>query len=54
MNRRVGFFAIAALVCFLLMPVVEEKVRWVPAAIGALYAVLTLLALLDLVGRRKL
>ena len=54
MNRRVGFFAIAAVVCFLLVPVVDAKVRWVPEAIAALYLLLTVLALADHLGRRRL
>ena len=54
MNRRVGFFAIAAVVCFLLIPVVDEKFTWVPAWVGGLYVTLTVLALLDLAGRRRL
>ncbi len=54
MNRRVAFFAIAAVVCFLLVPVVEAKVRWVPASVAGLYAVLTVLALADSLGRRRL
>ena len=54
MNRRIAFFAIAAVVCVLLVPVVDEKLRWVPALVGALYGVLTLLAVGDVLGRRRL
>ncbi len=54
MNRRVGFFGIAAAVCFLLTFVVDDKLRWVPSAVGVLYVLLTLLALADALGRRRL
>ena len=54
MNRRVGFFAIAAVVCFLLVPVVDRKFQWVPEGVAAVYVLLTLLALADLAGRRRL
>ena len=54
MNRRIGFFAIAAVVCFLLMPVVDRKFLWVPRAVGCLYVLLTLLAAADALGRRRL
>ena len=54
MNRRVAFFAIAALVCFALIPVIDEKFHWVPRAIGIVYVALTVLAVLDLLGRRRL
>jgi hypothetical protein len=53
-NRRAGFFAVAALICFLLVPVLDEKFQWVPRAVGLLYGVLTLLAALDAFGRRRL
>ncbi|MDQ1711444.1 MAG: hypothetical protein QOE45_894 [Frankiaceae bacterium] len=54
MNRRVGFFAVAALVCFAMVPVLDSKFQWVPKAVGLLYIVLTLLAALDAFGRRRL
>ncbi len=54
MNRRIGFFAIAAVVCFLLIPVVAEKFKWVPQGVGAIYVFLTLLAAADTLGRRNL
>jgi uncharacterized membrane protein len=53
-NRRVAFFAIAALLCFALIPVIDVKFHWVPRAIGILYAVLALLATFDLISRRRL
>ena len=54
MNRRVLFFAVAAVVCFLLIPVLDHKFQWVPKAIGGLYVVLTVLTALDAFGRRRL
>ena len=54
MNRRIGFFAIAAVVCFLLIPVVDDKFQWVPQLVGGIYVFLTLLAVGDAFGRRKL
>jgi xanthine/uracil permease len=53
-TRRVVFFAIAALLCFALVPVLDAKFQWVPRAVGLLYAALTLLAALDAFGRRRL
>lgn len=54
MNRRVAFFAGAAVVCFALVPLIDEKFHWVPEGVGGIYAVLALLAGLDALGRRKL
>lgn len=54
MNRRVGFFAIAAVVCFSLIPLIDDKFHWVPKMVGGIYAALAVLALLDAVGRRNL
>ena len=54
MNRRVAFFAIAALICFALIPLLDVKFHWVPRAVGLLYVVLAVLAGLDLLGRRRL
>jgi hypothetical protein len=52
-NRRVTFFAVAALVCLLLVPVLDPKFQWVPKALAAVYAVLTLLAAADALSRRR-
>ncbi len=54
MNRRVGFFAGAAVVCFALIPLIDEKFHWVPQTVGLVYAVLAVLAALDAFGRRNL
>jgi hypothetical protein len=54
MTRRVGFFAGAAVLCFVLIPLIDEKFHWVPESVAAIYAVLAVLAALDELGRRKL
>ncbi len=57
MNRRVGFFAIAAVICFALIPLLSGKnadLRWVPRAVGLIYVGLTVLSALDLLARRRL
>ncbi len=54
MNKRIVFFAGAAFVCFLLVPVVAEKFEWVPRLVGGIYVFLTLLAVGDALGRRRL
>lgn len=53
MNRRVAFFAIAAVVCFLLIPVLDAKYQWVPKAVGAIYTFLTLAATAEVLSRRR-
>ncbi len=57
MNRRIAFFAIAAAVCFALIPLLSGKnadLRWVPRTVGFIYIGLTLLSAADLFGRRRL
>ena len=57
MNRRIVFFAIAAVVCFALIPLLSGKnadFRWVPRTVGLIYVALTLLSAADLIGRRRL
>jgi hypothetical protein len=53
-NRRVGFFAGAAVACFVLIPLIDSKFHWVPESVGLVYAVLAILAALDALGRRNL
>lgn len=53
MNRRIAFFATAAVVCFALIPLLDEKYKWVPKAVGSLYALLTVAATLEVVSRRR-
>ena len=42
MDRRAVFFAGAALVCALLIPVTESDYRWVPVALTVVYLLLAL------------
>jgi hypothetical protein len=53
-SRKVWFFLGAALACFVLIPLIDEKFHWVPESVGALYGVLAFLAFLDELGRRNL
>ena len=54
MNRRVAFFAIAAVVCFLLIPVLDAKFQWVPKVVGGIYVALTVLSSIEALSRRRL
>jgi hypothetical protein len=47
MSRRVVFFAGAALLCALLVPVSPADLRWVPMAVSAVYLVLAALTGLE-------
>ncbi len=53
MNRRVAFFLIAATACGLLVPVADEKYRFVPEWLAVTYLVLAALAGLDALDRRR-
>lgn len=53
MDRRVPFFAVVALVCFALIPVSDDSFDQVPLVVGCVYTVLTVLFLLDWLGRRN-
>ena len=52
-DRRAAFFAVASVVCALLVPVAEPELRWVPAWTSAVYAVLCVLSLLDSWARSR-
>jgi hypothetical protein len=52
-DRRAVFFALAALVCFALIPLAEAKYRDVTAIVGAVYVVLCLASALDHRSRRR-
>ena len=43
LSTRFGFFALAAVVCWSLLLVIEPEHRWVALAVGCLYAVLSFL-----------
>lgn len=51
LSTRYGFFGFAALVCWAMLVVIEVEHRWLAIALGALYAVLSVLFLLDEIGR---
>ena len=52
-DRRAMFFAGAALACFLLVPVAESSLRWVPWTVGITYVVLSIASWLDFRSRRR-
>lgn len=53
LSTRHGFFALAALVCWATLVVIEPEHRWVAIAGGALYALLSLLFGLEHATRRN-
>ena len=57
MDRRSLFFAGAAIVAALLIPVTEQAQRWVPIALAVVYTLLAIASWLDhrtrLAGRRR-
>ncbi len=53
MDRRAAFFAVAAVICFALIPV-DEQFAWVCALVGAVYLLLSLASWLDYRSRRRL
>ena len=53
MDRRAIFFACAMLACLLLTPLADEKLRWVPLTLAAVYLVLAVLSLLDSWSRHR-
>jgi hypothetical protein len=52
-DRRAAFFAIAAAVCFALVPVAEPDLRWVPWVVGSVYVLLSLASAADHRSRRR-
>jgi hypothetical protein len=56
LSTRHGFFALAAIVCWATLLVIEPEFRWVSITVGALYAVLSILFFIEHVtrGRRSL
>jgi hypothetical protein len=52
-DRRAVFFAIAAVMCFLLVPVADAEFRWVAWGLGAVYAVLCVASALDHRSRQR-
>ena len=52
-DRRIWFFAIAAVVAFALTPVAPPQFQWVPRATAVAYVVLAILVALDAASRRR-
>ncbi|MGI8661845.1 MAG: hypothetical protein ACR2LQ_01365 [Acidimicrobiales bacterium] len=52
-DRRVAFFLFAAAVCFVLVPVADPELRWVPIFVGVVYIVLAVASALDARSRSK-
>ena len=53
MDRRALFFLYAAVACVMLTPIADEKLRWVPVTLAAVYLVLSGLSLLDAWSRHR-
>jgi hypothetical protein len=53
MDRRSWFFLGATLVILLTIPVAPSDLRWVPAWLAVVYAVLTLVCVADHRSRRR-
>jgi hypothetical protein len=53
MDRRAGFFAIAAIVCLGMSFVIDAELRYVTYWLAGVYALLAVLSLLDAVSRRR-
>lgn len=52
-DRRALFFAVFAVVCFVLVPIAEAKHRWVPEWLGIIYVVLAIASALDAWSRSR-
>jgi hypothetical protein len=50
-DRRAGFFALAAVLCFVLVPVAQSDYRELTAGVGAVYVLLAIASLLDFRSR---
>jgi uncharacterized membrane protein YeiB len=53
LDRRAVFFAIAGLVCLLLVPVTPNDLRWVGFTMAVTFAVLATASLLDDLSRSR-
>ena len=54
MDRRAGFFLIAAVACFVLTPVADPGHRMIAVITGVVYVVLALLSALDRASRNRM
>ena len=50
---RYGFFTLAALICWALIPVTEQQFRWVAFGTGVLYVLLAVLFFLEELTRSR-
>jgi hypothetical protein len=50
-DRRATFFFLAAVVCFVLIPLADDKYRELTAGVGAVYVLLSLASYLDFRSR---
>ncbi len=53
MDRRVWFFSVAAVACFLLIPVAQREYRGIAAGVGLVYVVLAVACLFDHLSRSE-
>ncbi len=53
MDRRGIFFLIAAVLCALVSPLIEESIRWIAYWLVGTYIVLAILSMLDFYSRRS-
>ena len=51
-DRRAAFFGLAALLCFVLVPVAQADYRELTAGVGVVYVLLAVASLLDFRSRR--
>lgn len=52
-DRRALFFVAAAVLCFALVPIADEKYRPISIGTGVVYLVFALLSLLDAISRGR-
>jgi hypothetical protein len=53
LSTRFGFFGLAAVVCFVMYPLIEPEHRWVSPLIGGLYVLLSLGFYFDELGSTR-
>lgn len=53
LSTRYGFFTLAALVCWALIPITDAQFRWVALGTGVLYIILAVLFLAEEISRSR-
>jgi hypothetical protein len=53
MARRSVFFAVAAAICLVLVPLSDRELRWVPIATAVAYGLFAVLSSLDAISRAR-